>query len=753
MAILAVVCVSGTWAGDMKEWRRYPLATAPRMAQAPEIDGKVERAEWQGAALLGPLKSGPEGVADGLEREVYVGYDDTNLYIGFRLARPAGAPKPTAPEPGGHVDNWRGGDSVEICIDPDHTQRSCFNFVLYSNGAFGEGIANPGVDRNWDAPWRQACSLTETGWQGEAAVPFASLKRAGAPAAGEVWGFDFVDGRRTPALWLSHWSFRGPVWHRFDNFGHLRFGEAATPAARFLRAEEAGEGKAQAAFELVEAGPRPATVRADLRMLRRKAGAEGGPKSYYDNVESGGEYDRTQVEFEKSTQLAGVIADALRFYGPVEGGALRREIEVPAGQRRGLGLLASAGPAEYLVLYSLEDAAGAPLMQGALPFRIETPLALTVEPYWLHAQVIEVKADLRKVPRAGPARARFTLAGGEGKVAAEGVCTVTATDERAAVALPTRDLPPGIYKVQATLLDEAGRELARNETMVEKPATPPWHGNTLGKRELSKPWTPLRAGPEGVVEMWGRRYDLSGVFPKSIVTQGDELLAAPARLDLIVEGRPQEWRVTSLRRESATEGRSLYRAAMECAVATLEGTVSIEFDGFVWYELKLSPRQGEMKVDRVEIALDLKAQHMKLCSSHKFLADPVMYPKGAKPAKGGGPKLEESLLPFNCYQWLGDETGGLAWVAEGPVDWKVTRPNEVIAITPGATAAEPVKLRVRVVDAPAAITKPMRLEFGLQASPIRPMADERVTHLTQAGGPGQERYNRKLCMRKGERTL
>jgi hypothetical protein len=47
----------------------------------------------------------------------------------------------------------------------------------------------------------------------------------------------------------------------------------------------------------------------------------------------------------------------------------------------------------------------------------------------------------------------------------------------------------------------------------------------------------------------------------------------------------------------------------------------------------------------------------------------------------------------------------------------------------------------------------MRLEFGLQASPIRPMADERVTHLTQAGGPGQDEEFYKAVAAAGGTTV
>lgn len=724
-------------AGELKDWRRHPVATAPYMAQAPKIDGVVDRAEWQCAALLGPLKRDPDGVSDELTREVYVGYDEQNLYVGFRLERPAGAPAPQSPNQTGHVDNWRGGDSVELILDSAHGHKTYYGFVLYANGAFGEGIGNPGMDRNWDTPWRQAATTIDNGWQGEMAIPFASLKLAGAPKAGDVWGFDFVDNRRTPSTLIAQWAYRGYSWHNFGNLGHLRFGGRDVPAARFQRAADAGDGKLVVEFEVVNGTGAATRTAANVKVLRRKSGAEGGPKSYYDNIESGGEYDRKQNEFEKSTKLEGLLDEALRFYEPIDGGSVTQSVETPAGQRRGVGLLRPATPGEYLVLYSFTSVDGAPLLQGATPFRIETPLSLNVEPYWLHAQVIDVTADLRRIKRTGKVEVLFALTDNAGKAFSEQRVEVPPGTDRAKVTLSTKELAQGFYKVQATAT-ENGKEIARDVESVQKPAVPPWHNNDLGKMEVSKPWTPIQSTPEGKIEMWGRRYDLTQGLPVSIVTQGDELLAAPVRVELSVGGKPAAWTTKTLRRESATAGKAVYRIELDSAPATLAGTVTVEFDGFAWYELKLAPRQAGLQVDGAAIAVDLNSKHMKLIGQHKPLTDTVLYPKGAKVAKGGGPKMEESLMPFTCYLWLGDESGGLAWIGEGPIDWKLTKPNECLAVTPGATAAEPTRLRVRFIDAPATLDAPMRLEFGLQSSPIRPLPRQELTQLAQLGGPATE---------------
>jgi len=737
--LLLVVLAAGSQvlAADQPEpWKRYPLATAPHMQQAPAIDGTVDRAEWQTAAQLGPLKAEPEGVADDLRRVIYVGYDRQCLYIGLKIDRPEGAGPPRVPDETGHVDNWRLGDAVEICLDPGHTAKRYYNFLLYANGAFGEGIGQPGVDRNWTAEWRQAAKRTPRGWQGEMAIPFAALGVAGPPAPGDVWGFDVMEVRRTPSLAIFHWSYRGPRPRALDTFGHLRFAGPA-PAVRFLRAEEVGQGRAGVEFQVVNATESEARVECLVQLLHRKDGAAGGPKSYYDNIESGGEYDRTQVEFEKSTKLEPLIAETLRFYEPLSGRSTPETLAVPAGQCRSVGLVHPAPPGEYLVLYEFHSSQGELLGAGAQPFRIEIPLQLTLQPHWLHAQVVDVTADLRKVSGSGPATAVVSLLDQDRRTRQQKKVSVELPAPSLQTDLSTRELAVGFYSVEVVLADGQGKELARNAQALEKPKPPAWHGNDLGRMDVSRPWTPLVADSQGHVKVWGRTCDFTTVLPKSIVTQDDQLLAAPMQLEVQAAGKALTWSEHSVRPESVTPGKAVFRAAMRSPPLVAEGTLSVEFDGFVWYDLTLSPAAGPAEIDSAMLVAQLDARHATLLSHHKFLDDPLLGAEAAKPAQGGSRRLEESLLPLSPYTWVGDETGGLAMIVEGMQDWRVERPNQVMRITPAAEG-RPASMRLAFIDAPTRIERPLRWQFGLQATPIRPRPAENVTHVSQLNGPTQE---------------
>ncbi|MCF7837686.1 MAG: DUF6067 family protein [Candidatus Marinimicrobia bacterium] len=721
-------------AGEVQDWQRLPVVTAPRLTVAPVLDGVVDRAEWTTAAALAPLVDNVTGVADELSRRVFVGYDDENLYLGFILERPQGAEVPTIPQETGHIDSWRSGDRVEIAIDLSHGHKTYYGFVLYANGAHGEGIGNPGMDRSWDGAWRQAGSLTDKGWQGELAIPFASLGLQGPPAVGEVWGFDFADIQIKPFRAINQWACRGAGWHDFRKFGHLRFGAADDPAARFLTAGETGDNRLAVAFEVVNPADPAAEITGEVQTLRRKDGVAGGVYSYYASIESGGDqaYEAGAVDFEKTTQLSDLIREALGQYLPVETAALTTTTAIPGGQRAALEFAAPSTPGEYLVVYDLRTRAGDPLLQGVFPFRIELPLALTVRPYWLHAQVVDVNADLKKVPLTGPATLVFQLMDNQDAALAETTKAVTGDERMVAAALPTTGLTPGFYKILVIVQDATGQEVARNTVALERPADPPWHNNQLGKIELPAPWTPLTAQPDGTVNIWGRTYDLSAGFPSQIVSQGQSLLAGPAGLELVSGGQPVAWSVQDLTLKHADRGAALFEVALESAVATLTGTAQIEFDGFLWYDLTLTAK-GAAPIDSATFGFDLVAERAQLFSRHTLLDDRVLMPKGPTVTKGGSPRLEDTEIPFTPYLWVGDEHGGLAFIAEGPIGWRLTQPERAMRVT--APAGGPAAVRIHFIDAPVQLDKPMRLQFGLQASPIRPMPDERKTQLMQISGP------------------
>src|SRR5690606_12053525 len=110
-----------------------------------------------------------------------------------------------------------------------------------------------------------------------------------------------------------------------------------------------------------------------------------------------------------------------------------------------------------------------------------------------------------------------------------------------------------------------------------------------------------------------------------------------------------------------------------------------------------------------------------------FISNKPLTPAQFDPAQVG--RMQPMQVPFTPYLWIGNEEAGLGFVAEAPVDWKTRQPDRVLQVVPPASDGEPATLRVRMVDHPVTLEAPMRLQFGLQVTPIRAMPDRDKAHL------------------------
>ncbi|MFV2070158.1 MAG: glycoside hydrolase domain-containing protein, partial [Pirellulales bacterium] len=255
-------------------------------------------------------------------------------------------------------------------------------------------------------------------------------------------------------------------------------------------------------------------------------------------------------------------------------------------------------------------------------------------------------------------------------------------------------LPVGEHEVVAKLGDTA-----KCLSFCKEPE-PEWLTAKAGNTdEVPPPWTPLEVdGEKLTVKCWGREYDFSGLFPQQIRCQGDPLLAAPMRLragELTAGGSARLVEKTPTVVKLVNHG-TLGQAEIDVAT-------QIEFDGFVWFDVKLRPGQsGEAKLDSLTLEIPLKP------------ARATLFYSGSYTCKDTG------TLPTDGYRgawrhrfWVGDEEGGIQWFAESQRGWSITRRDRTLAIKDGL-------VRLAIADAPLTITKPLELSFGIMATPVRP---------------------------------
>lgn len=161
-----------------------------RITAAPDIDGRIEEAEWAGAARISDLHEvEPIEFTSPSERTVwYIAYDDKYLYVaGYAYDSEPDEIVANVLRQGGRLFS---DDRMGIIIDAFNNKRSGYSFTLNPNGVRAEAIyataTRPSDD--WDGIWRGASAKVDDGWTMEMAIPFNTLTF---DPSNDTWGMNF----------------------------------------------------------------------------------------------------------------------------------------------------------------------------------------------------------------------------------------------------------------------------------------------------------------------------------------------------------------------------------------------------------------------------------------------------------------------------------------------------------------------------------------------------------------------------------
>ncbi|HEX2121160.1 MAG TPA: DUF5916 domain-containing protein, partial [Thermoanaerobaculia bacterium] len=157
------------------------------------VDHAVDAAEWANAKPVElPYETFPgDNIAARVKTEAFLGYDEKNLYVGFR----AFDPNPAAIR--AHLtdrDNAYSDDFIGIAIDTFNDERRAFEFFVNPLGVQMD-LTNNDITRNeddsWDAIWASAGKIHADRWEVEMTIPFSQI-RFKSSADVQTWGLDIV---------------------------------------------------------------------------------------------------------------------------------------------------------------------------------------------------------------------------------------------------------------------------------------------------------------------------------------------------------------------------------------------------------------------------------------------------------------------------------------------------------------------------------------------------------------------------------
>ncbi len=164
---------------------------AVRFENPPIIDGIVSDEIWQQCSPVNRfIQREPYNGEPFTEKtEVYLGYDQENLYIAFRCF---GDPELITAKELARDVSLGNDDRVQVILDTYMDRRNAYWFQVGPRGSIGDAIVSENgaaFNKAWDGLWTGKASIHSEGWDVEMAIPFKTM---GFKKGNSTWGLKLI---------------------------------------------------------------------------------------------------------------------------------------------------------------------------------------------------------------------------------------------------------------------------------------------------------------------------------------------------------------------------------------------------------------------------------------------------------------------------------------------------------------------------------------------------------------------------------
>lgn len=154
------------------------------------LDGKLTESLWQSEPIKDFIQRDPvEGAPATEKTEVWVAYDDNNLYVAAHLhdTKPESIDANLARRDGYTNSDWFG-----FYVDAFNDKRTGNYFGVNAGGTMVDGVLfnDSWDDQTWDGVWEAKTSIDETGWCVEMRIPFSQFRFKEVEQM--TWGVNFT---------------------------------------------------------------------------------------------------------------------------------------------------------------------------------------------------------------------------------------------------------------------------------------------------------------------------------------------------------------------------------------------------------------------------------------------------------------------------------------------------------------------------------------------------------------------------------
>ena len=638
-----------------------PLLAATRWSTAPTVDGVLAAGEWDGAASA-------SGIVDLQSRELlavqprfWFAFDDSALYFAVAVPVPEGVllvAEHRARDSAVYTD-----DAVELFLDPGREGSGYYHFVANSAGGLYDAKNR---DKAWDGKGVRCRGAVAAGlWVVEMAVPFADLG-ATAPTESERWGVNMCLNYRSRGRIVGTWAKVKGSFHDPTNFGQLVFTQRG-PVAAVRGMETLLSGRGELRLRLVGTG----LASSGLKIWRRDDAANPVVD--------------VQAPASATWSLPFDLPKAAGYQG---------ELRVVRGD---LPLL--------LLPFAMNITNVAEIQVSAFPDT--RTLEVEVAPGRALVDPEEHSCRVTIAPKGRKPTQTVELP----RLSPKG--PVTATFEEG-------DIPGVDLTVTAKVLDKTGKVVFEQARDLSNPLNPWWLNNKTGAEDvILPPYQPIQVETD-TIRPWGRAYRFGPcLMPAVVETAGASILAGPAALKVVVDGRALEWEGEPPTMTDKRPGRVTLAGRAQCDALDLSGTATVEYDGRIRVDLTLTPKR-EVQVDELTVEIPIKPEHAEYL--YHFPG------KWRSVANSGKLPAEGFKHAFKPFWWLGDNDRGFCWFCESAENWLPEDREDAITID---REKDRVVLRLCLIDGEKR-TSPLKYTFGFEATPCKKpektVWDYRISH-------------------------
>jgi hypothetical protein len=197
------LCSSSVAEKDAQQ-RFRPTFRADKTSNTAKIDGELNDSTWRTASRITSFVERYPGDNTKPETptEVLVTYDKEKLYVAFICHDDPATIRATMCQ----RDQFGGDDAVEVLIDTYGQAAWAYEFFVNPYGVQKDRLWSSvaGEDGGFDLIWVSAAKVTDSGYQAELAIPFASLRFPDQDA--QVWRVDFWRIRPRESFHQYSWA-------------------------------------------------------------------------------------------------------------------------------------------------------------------------------------------------------------------------------------------------------------------------------------------------------------------------------------------------------------------------------------------------------------------------------------------------------------------------------------------------------------------------------------------------------------------